>query len=82
MDRFDQILNKVTDLIINPLIGLMIGIGLIVFIWGVIEFIAGADNDQKRQQGKRHIVWGIVGLAVMVGVFGIIRIIINFLNSI
>ncbi|HDO23843.1 MAG TPA: hypothetical protein ENG99_01350 [bacterium] len=67
---------------LNPLIGLVIALGLAVFIYGVVEFIAGADNQEKRDKGKQHIVWGIVGLLIMVAVAGIIQIIQNFWLSI
>jgi len=78
----DTLLNNIADKILNPLIGLMISIALLLFIYGVIEFIYGADNEDKRNQGKQHIIWGVVGLFIMVGVFGLIRIIINFWASI
>jgi len=74
----NSLLAKITVQIINPLIGLSITIALIVFIWGVIEFIAGSDNPEKRDQGKSHMVWGIIGLFIMVSVFGLMGIITNF----
>ncbi len=78
----DALINKITAGILNPLIGLVIALGLAVFIYGVVEFIAGADNQEKRDKGKQHIVWGIVGLLIMVAVAGIIQIIQNFWLSI
>ena len=74
----DALINKITAGILIPLIGLVIALGLAVFIYGVVEFIAGADNQEKRDKGKQHIVWGIVGLLIMVAVAGIIQIIQNF----
>lgn len=77
----DQLISKIIATIVNPVIGLMIAIGFAVFIWGIIEFIANADNEKKRDDGKRHIVWGLVGLLIMVAVGGIIQVIANFINS-
>ncbi|MCR4284188.1 MAG: hypothetical protein NUV64_02640 [Parcubacteria group bacterium] len=78
----DTLINNIAVKILNPFIGLMISVALLLFIYGVIEFIAGADNEDKRAQGKQHIIWGVVGLFIMVGVFGLIRIIINFWKGI
>lgn len=74
----NELLVKITDQILNPLIGLIIAVALMVFIVGVIEFIAGAANDEKRSNGKQHMVWGIIGLFIMVSVFGIIQVLMNF----
>ncbi|NOY35354.1 MAG: hypothetical protein GXP44_00245 [bacterium] len=74
----NELLAKITDQILNPLIGLVIAVALMIFIWGVIEFIAGAANDEKRSKGKQHMVWGVIGLFIMVSVFGIMQILVNF----
>lgn len=76
-----KLINKISTEILNPVIGLMIAIAFAVFLWGIIEFIANADNEQKREDGKRHIIWGLVGLFIMVAVAGIIVVINNFIGS-
>jgi hypothetical protein len=73
-----ELLTKIEKLIINPIIGLLIAIGVIVFLWGVIEFIAGADSEEKRNTGKNHILWGVVGLFIAVSAFGIMNLLANF----
>lgn len=78
----DTLLGKINEEILNPFIGLLIAIALLVFIYGVIEFITGADNEDKRTQGKQHIIWGIIGLFIMVSVFGIMNIILSFWEGI
>lgn len=78
----DSLIGKIETQILNPVIGLMVAIAVLVFLYGVVEFIAGADNEEKRDQGKQHIVWGIVGLFIMVAVGGIMQIIINFWSGI
>ncbi len=62
----------------------MIAVALVYFIWGVIDMIAGAGekNDEKRIAGKRHMIWGIVGLFIMVCVKGIMQLILNFWKGI
>ena len=67
--------------IINPLILLMFGVAMIVFFWGVIQFISSADNDSKRNEGKQHLLWGIIGLFIMVAVYGILNLVIDTISQ-
>ncbi len=78
MNNADNLLSKINTQILNPIIGLMIAIGLAVFIYGVIEFIMGADNAEKKETGKKHMIWGIIGLFIMVAVFGIMNLLASF----
>ncbi len=71
-DSVDNLLFKLNAKVINPAIEFAFIIALVVFLWGVMEFIRGANNEEKRSIGKRHMLWGIVGFVIMFGVFGII----------
>lgn len=72
------LIDKVIDQIINPLIPVLIGIGLIVFFWGIIQFVLNADSEEKRSTGKQHMMWGIIGIFIMVSVWGIIYLLQDF----
>lgn len=74
----DRLIAKIAEHILNPVIGLMFGIAVIFFIYGVIEFITKADSDEGRRTGRNHIIWGILGMFIMLASFGLIEIIINF----
>ncbi|HCC05605.1 TPA: hypothetical protein DEP58_04905 [Patescibacteria group bacterium] len=56
----------------STLVPILLGIALIVFVWGLLVFIAKADNEQERDAGKQKMFWGIIGLFVLVSVWGII----------
>lgn len=72
-----EILGKVIDNIVNPLIYFMIGLAVIYFLYGVFNFVRNAESPEKRVEGARHILWGIVGIAIMLSVFLFIRVIQN-----
>jgi uncharacterized membrane protein len=77
-----SIILKLNKAIINPLITLLFAIALVIFIYGIIEFIRNRDTDSdKANEGKRHMMWGIIGLAIMVSAFGIMRIIAATIGS-
>lgn len=73
-DSVDDLLFKLSAKIINPAIEFAFIVALVVFLWGVVEYIRGADNETKRKDGRQHMLWGIVGFVIMFGVFGIITI--------
>ncbi len=73
----DDFLGKVNAKVINPAIEFAFIIALVVFLFGVMEFIRGANNEEKRKLGRSHIFWSIVGFLIMFGVWGIINILVN-----
>lgn len=79
-DKARGFVSAINDAILYPLISLMIGVALIVFMYGAFEFVRGADNDSEREKGKQHLLWGTVGLLVMVSAMAILSIAANTFN--
>jgi hypothetical protein len=50
-------------------------LAVVYFLWGVVGFIKNADNTEKREEGYKHMIWGIIGLFIMISANGIINII-------
>lgn len=67
-------LAKVVTQIVNPIILLLVAAAFVTFLWGVFEFIRNADDETKRTEGQHAILWGLVGLVIMFGAYGIINI--------
>jgi FtsH-binding integral membrane protein len=65
-----------TGEILNRLIPLLIAAALVVFFWGLVKYI----YNRKSSEGRQIMVAGLVGLFVMVSVWGIIRIAQNTLG--
>jgi uncharacterized membrane protein len=57
---------------LNYIIPLLVSVAVIYFIWGVIEQVI-AQNEEERKQSRDRIIQGIVGLFVIVAVWGIVR---------
>ena len=74
---FDELLGRINAKIINPAIEFAFIVAFVVFIFGVLEFIRGANNEEKRKKGREHIMYGILGFLIMFGVWGIINILVN-----
>ena len=68
---------KINNEIINPLIGLLIAMAFAWFVWGLVQFIWGAQSEEGRAKGKRSMIWGIFGMFVMIAVFGILALLLK-----
>lgn len=76
----DTFLGKVITQIIDPIILLLAAVAFVVFLWGVFEFIVNAGDAAKRKTGKEAIIWGLVGLTIIFGAYGIINVGLNAFN--
>lgn len=66
--------SRLENALLFPVIGFMFALALLYFLWGAYEFVAGADNDNARDTGKSHMMWGIVGMVIMLSAYAILRI--------
>lgn len=54
---------------IIPLLG---AVAFLVFVYGVAKFIRSAGSEKDLKDSKNLLIWGIVGLFVLVTIWGII----------
>ena len=66
---------------IRPAIIFLFILATVVFLWGLIEFVASADSEEGRTRGKRNIIYGIIGMAIMFAAGAIITVLDNFFKS-
>ena len=77
-DEAAKLIFNIKEYILNPIIGFMFAVAVVMFIYGIVEYIWSADNEEKVEVGKKHMIWGIVGIFVMLGVYGILNILSGF----
>lgn len=53
----------------------MFAVAMVYFLWNVYTFIKLGDNPEKRTEASKGILWGLIGMAIMIGVYTIISII-------
>jgi len=73
--KFQDVLCYITSIINDSIIPLIFAVATVMFVWGIVQFfILNADEEKKREQGKQFIIWGIIALAVMLSVWGLVGI--------
>ena len=75
MPDLDTLIERISTQILNPIISLLFALATLYFLWGVAKFIMNTDNEQARTEGKDSMVWGIVGMFVMVVAYGIVKVV-------
>src|SRR3989344_522028 len=57
---------------LNATIGLFITLAIVVFFWGIIQYLIG-DGAEGKSNGIKIMFWGVLSIFVMVSIWGIIR---------
>lgn len=70
-------LDSINRYILNPVIILLFSLALLMFFWGLLKLIWNADSDTDRDTGKRSLVWGLIGMLIMISVYGIISLLLS-----
>ncbi len=81
MKTYDEFIKSVQTEILMPIITLLAIIAFAVFVWGVVQMIMAAGDEEKRTTGQRHIVWGIVGLFILFGASSIVALLSSTISS-
>ena len=71
------LMSKIVSVIINPIIMLLFSVGFVLFLWGLVVFMANADSSSERETGVQHMIWGIIGMFIMVASYAIIQVVLN-----
>ena len=74
--NFPQFLGSIMQIIDYTIIPFIFSITFIVFIWGMFQyFVAGGADEEKRKEGRKLALWGIIGFAIMISVWGIVALV-------
>ena len=56
------------------LIGFLVTLGLIYFLWGVAKYISSGSDAASHDEGRQMMINGIIALFVMVSVWGLVNV--------
>ena len=74
-----SIIQKVINILVVPAVELVFALALLLFIWGVFQYFVNSGDSTARKTGAQHLLWGVVGMFIMVSVYGIIRLVLTTL---
>ena len=71
------LMKSINKVIINPLIIFIFVLATVYFLYGLAKYLLSPENEEVRTASKTHMLWGIIGMFIMVSVFGIMSLILN-----
>jgi uncharacterized membrane protein YjfL (UPF0719 family) len=77
MQAASNLIGRFETYIINPALLILFAAGFLLFVAGLVEFMFTLNAGGERSEGKQHMLWGVLGMLIMVSVYGIIAILNN-----
>lgn len=74
---FKGLVNYLIGGLVKPLFGLFLGAAVVFFLWNIFGIIRKSDQPEELANLKARAVWGVVAIAVMVSMWGLV----NFITS-
>lgn len=74
---FKSLIKAITENVFNPLVGILLALALIYFLWGVVKYTQSVGDETKRKEGVTMMTYGIIALFVMVSVWGLVTVLKN-----
>lgn len=71
------LMKSINRVVINPLILFLFAVAMVYFLYGLAQYFLNPNSEEIRKSSKSHMLWGIIGLFIMVAVFGIMRLILG-----
>ena len=71
-----SIVRMIND-IVNVIIPLFMTVAVAVFLWGIIMYITAGGDAEKEKTARGYIIYGIIGLFVLVAFWGLVTVITN-----
>ncbi|MFA5931774.1 MAG: pilin [Candidatus Paceibacterota bacterium] len=65
--------------LLNAVVPVLIALGVVYFVWGVITYVISSDEEAKKA-GRDRIIYGIIGLAVIIAMWGLVGILTKTFN--
>ena len=62
--------------ILNAVVPVLIALGVVYFVWGVITYVV-ADEEEAKSKGRNRMIWGIIGMVAIVGMWGLVNVLRN-----
>ena len=63
--------------ILSQAVIILISLAVVFFLYGILKYIGRGDDEESQKKGKNIMIYGIIGLFVMISFWGIVNILIN-----
>ena len=72
-----QFVDAIITEIVDPIVAVLFAIAAVVFFYGLVEFLYRVEDPGAQKIGKQHMIWGVIGMFIMVSAFSILKLFTN-----
>lgn len=65
--------------LLNAVVPILISLGIVYLVWGIVQYMIG-DSEEAKTKGKERVIFGIIGLAIIISVWGLVSIVTKTFN--
>ena len=58
-------------------IPMLMALAILIFLWGIVKYILASGDPAKEKAARSSIIYGLLGVLVLVAFWGIIQIVTN-----
>lgn len=69
---------KIVSDLINMVVPIIISLAIVFFLWGLLQYMTKAGDEKTA--ARDQMLWGIIAIAVMVSIWGLVGILRNTFN--
>ena len=73
----DALVARIGKVILGPVEMVIFSAGFLLFMWGLVKFMWNVGEGGSQSDGKQHMLWGILGMFLMISIWSVIALIDN-----
>ena len=77
----EAILEKIVSEFLSPMYKAVVAFAFLYFLYGVVMFIININDPEKKNLGKSHMLYGLLGLFILFSIGGILEVLNNVLSG-
>lgn len=70
---FKEFVNYIISTLITPFFSILLGAAVVFFLWNILGAYKNSDNPEELAKMKKQAMWGIIAIAVMVSMWGLVN---------
>lgn len=77
---FKDFVDFLIGTLITPLLSIFLGAAVVFFLWNMMGIIRKTDQPEELAKMKEKAIWGVIAIAVMVSMWGLVNFFTGSLN--
>jgi hypothetical protein len=78
---FDHVVANIVNMVNSFVIPIIFTLSFVFFLINIVKYFFIEDGEEAKEKGRKAVLFGLMGLAVLFSVWGLINIFLNTLTS-